>query len=171
MRTRLAALLLLASALLTLGLVAGCGGGGGTLTLEEFFQRLEQIDDDFEERSADLDAEFDALSEEEALDQAPGLLAQQLDLIREFLEDIGALEAPDEAADLLDRALSAGGDVVDRLDALLADLGDPQSLDELFAIFDDEEINAAFERFDQVCLDAEQLAADNDITVDLNCGE
>lgn len=40
-------------------------------------------------------------------------------------------------------------------------------LDEFFAFFETEQ--DAFDRFDEVCFEAEQLAADNGITVDLNC--
>jgi hypothetical protein len=43
-----------------------------------------------------------------------------------------------------------------------------ESIEEAFAGFDTEE---AASRFDQTCLDTEQLAADNGITIDLDCGE
>jgi len=150
----------------------GGGGGGGALTLEEFFAELEPLDDRFEADSNEIDARFDTLSDEEVLDQAPDLLQEQAALISEFMDGLEDLEAPDEAADLQEQMVSAGRRVVDSFEAALSEVEDAATLDELFAVFDnDEDFSAAIERFDEVCLDAEALAADNDITIDLNCEE
>jgi len=167
------ALILILSSALTIGIVAAAcdddGGGGGTVTLEEFFVALQALDDDLEEKSAELDAEGEALGEDATVDEAVAILRQQVELIEEFVNDLDALEAPPEAADLLEEAVSAGGEVVRLFGELLDEAEGTETLDEFFSAFDDAETDAAFQRFEQVCLDLEQLAADNDITVDFNC--
>ena len=152
-------------------LAAGCGddGGGDALTLEEFFQRVDELDNDFEARNAEIEAEFEELSEEEALDQGPDLLGRQAELVGDFIDGLSELDPPEEASDLLEEAVSAGRNVEDTFDGLVAELEGAQSLDDLFSFFEDPDFTAARGRFSQVCFDAEQLAADNDITIDLYC--
>jgi len=158
--------------LLAFGAVTGAcknGGGGGALTLEEYFQQLDELDDEFETRSNEIDSTIESLSDEEFLEQAPELLGEQADLVEEFLDGLEDLDAPEEAAALQDEALSAGREVVELFRGLVEDIDAAETVDDVFAVFDQEDFNAAIDRFDQVCLDAEQLAADNGITIDLNC--
>lgn len=176
MATRVAVTLLAGLLVLFGAVAAACDGDGGDgeLTLEEFFQRVQELDDQFEAGSDALDAqfdEFDQLSEEDALERTPGLLQQQADLVEEFVDGLDALEVPDEAAELQDEAVSAGRDVVTAFNDLLDDVEVAETFDALFGIFEDEAFLAAVERFEQACLDAEELAADNGITVELNCEE
>jgi hypothetical protein len=154
------------------GLSCRGGGGGDPLTLEEFFTELEALDAKFETDSNEIDAQSEGLSDEELLAQAPELFQEQADLVTEFVDGIEDLEAPDEAADLQEEAVSAGRAAVDSLEEALNESADAETLDEFFAVFEENtEFTAAVDRFDQVCLDAEALATENDITVDLNCEE
>ena len=174
MKARFLALALFGSLMLAFGAIAaGCDGNGGgdALTLEEFFQRVDELDNDFEARSAEIDAEFEELSEEEALDQGPDLLGRQAELVGDFIDGLSELDPPEEASDLLEEAVSAGRDVEEIFAGLIAESEDAQSLDDLFSFFEDPDFTAGRARFSQVCFDAEQLAADNDITIDLNCSD
>ena len=174
MKARFLALALFGSLMLAFGAIAaGCDGNGGgdALTLEEFFQRVQELDNDFEAKAADLGAQAEGLTEESSVDEAVALFRQQVGLIEEFVTNLDALEAPPEAADLVEEAVSAGNEAETALNDAIDEASDAETLDELFAVFAAPEVEAAFTRFDQVCLDAEQLAADNDITVDLNCEE
>ena len=172
MKARFLALALFGSLMLAFGAIAaGCDGNGGgdALTLEEFFQRFQELDDDFEAGNAEIEAEFEELSEEEALDQGPDLLGRQAELVGDFIDGLSELDPPEEASELLEEAVSAGRNVADTFDGLVAELEGAQSLDDLFSFFEDPDFTAARGRFSQVCFDAEQLAADNDITIDLYC--
>ena len=175
MKKRFVPMVLIAGALLAFGAIAGaCGGddnGGATLTLEEFFRQVEALDGEFEAKADELGAQAEELTEESSVDEAVALFRQQVGLIEEFVTNLDALEAPPEAADLVEEAVSAGNEAATALNDAIDKASDAETLDELFAVFAAPEVEAAFTRFDQVCLDAEQLAADNDITVDLNCGE
>lgn len=157
---------------LALGAIsAACGDGGATLTLEQFFERLQEIDDDFEARSSDLETEFANLGEEEFLQQAPPLLRRQAELLGEFVDGLSALDPPEEAADLHDEAVAAGREAEELFRQQIDEAEAADSIEALFTAFESEELTSAFDRFDQACLDAEQLAADNGITVDFSCAE
>jgi len=174
LRHRFVTVALLVVAMFALGVVASaCDGDGGDdeLTLEEFFQELQALDDELEAQFAELEEPFEALGEDSSVDEAADILQQQADLIQDFVDRLDDLNPPDEAADLLDEAVSAGRAAADAFQNAIDDARDAESLDELFGVFETGDIDAAFERFDEGCLDAEQLAADNDITVDLNCGD
>ena len=174
MKARFLALALFGSLMLTFGFVAAaCGddGGGGALTLGEFFQRVQELDDEFESRTDELDSQFNELDEGSSVDDAVDLLEQQVALVEEFIDGLADLEPPDEAADLHAEAVDAGRDVEDAFNGLLDQAQDAGSIDELFGTFESGEFDEVFARFEQVCLDAEQLAADNGITVDFDCEE
>lgn len=164
---------ILLSALLAFAAFApACGGGGGDeLTLEEYFAALQQLDDDFAEASAELDAQLEGLSEEEVLDALPGVFGEQIDNVNTFIDGLDDLDAPDEAQDLQDEAVSAGREVSDLFETLAGELENVETVEELDTLFSDEAFNTAVERFDQACVDAETLAAENDITIDLDCEE
>jgi len=171
MKMRFAGLVVAAGLVFLLAVGAGActDGGGGALTLEEFFQRVEELDADFEAGNAEIEAELGELSDEEALDQGPDLLGRLAELVGEFVDELAALDPPEEATDLLEEAVSAGRNVADTFDGLVAELEGAQSLDDLFSFFEDPDFMAARGRFSQVCSDLEQLAADNGITIELNC--
>ena len=162
--------------LLSIGMVAGgCivglggGGSGDPLTLEEFFEELVALDDKSEEDSTELESEFDALGDEPSVDEAADLFDQQIDVIQDLIDGIDGLDAPDEAQAVQEAAVDAGRDAVDAFRSAVDDGRDAETIEDLFLVFDSEELNTAFEAFDAACLDAEALAAENDITVDLNC--
>ena len=170
---RLLAIGITLTTLLGLGLFAGaCGGGGGdALTLQEFFDELVALDDKSEEDSAELEAEFDALGDEPSVDEAVDLLEQQVDIIDELVTGIDDLDAPDEAQDIQEAAVDAGRDAVDAFRSGVDEARDAETIDDVFLLFDSEELNTAFDAFDAACVDAEALAAENNIEADLNCGE
>ena len=170
MKARFVPLALIATLLLTFGaLAAACGDDA--LTVEEYFLRLEELDNSLEAESAELEAAFDVLIETSTIEEASGLLQQQTDLIEEFVDGIDGLNPPDEAVDLHEEAVSAGRELVEALREVIDATDSPASLEEFFAPFESVEFQAAENRFTQVCLDAEQLAADNGISVDFDCDE
>ena len=153
-------------------LAAACGDGGGELTLEEFFRELEAIDDEFEAEAAALEPQFQVLTADTTVAEVLPLLRAQSDLIEGFVDEIEDLKAPEEAQAIQDEAVIAGREVVETFDGLMEGAENVGTLEELITIFDeDAAFTAADDRFTQACLDAEQLAADNSITVDLNCND
>lgn len=182
---RLTPIALIAVAILSLGAVAsacgggddgGNGGGGGPeLTLEDYFQQLGEIDDTF---SAEADAIETAsggtaasLEDEEAtLNLLADDLGKQLDLVDAFISDVADLNPPAEAQEAHDEAVAAFRELAGLLENVIDEVGNAESMADLEAI-DDTELTAADERVTEACLAVEQIAADNDIDVDLDCVE
>ena len=175
MKTRYLPLTLIAALFLAFGAIAAaCGGGDGALTLEEFLQRVEELDDEQTTREGEIEAQLgdlETLEEAEALARIRDLFPQFVALLVDFVDGLAALEPPEEAADLHEEAVSAGREVVRLFSDLVGEVENAESIEDFFAAFENEEFQVAVERFDQACLDAEQLAADNGIEIDLDCDE
>ena len=153
---------------LAIGLASCKDGDGGGLTLDEYFTRLQEIDQAAEQRFDEVDGQLGEPEDVEAVkDIFPDLLA----VAEDFFTDIEALDPPEEARDAHDAAVAAGREVEDRLEALLDRTEDMQSLDEFFAATQDSALSAAEEAFSAACLDLEQIAASNNIDIDLSCEE
>jgi hypothetical protein len=165
------AAVLLLSALIALPLLAAaCGGGEGKpLTLEQFFADAERLDNELSAKSAELDDDIAFLNETNGLQQAPILVEQLTDAIDEFVEGLADLNAPDEAVAVQDEAVRAGREIVVRYRALLDEAERAGSYEEVRVIFADPDLVAAFQDLDEACAAATELAAANNIGVELEC--
>lgn len=162
-------ILMVTIALVGLVFAPGCNDDDGdSLTLEEYFQKVEEIDRSQIERSDALETRFDELGEDASVDEAADLFDEQVDLLRDFHGDLEDVEAPEEVADAHGRAVEALGDAVDTFDDLANRFRDADTLEEAFGQFDDSAF-ADFERADEACSDLVQVAADNNIEVELDC--
>ncbi len=169
MKTRLLSLALITGLLLALSAIAtACGGGGEQLTLREYLSRLDELDNELTEQSEALGAQLETLSEAEAFEQLPESLTQQVGLFEDFGDGLADLDPPAEAQDLHNETVDAVGDLVDAFRDAHEQAEGVDSIADFGEVFG-EALTAAEVRITQVCLDAEQLAADNDITVDLDC--
>lgn len=150
---------------------AACGGGSDQLTMEEFFTRVQTLDDQFSEDGDALDARFNDLTADSSVEDATDLFNDQIDLIDAFVEDLADLNAPPEAQAVQDEAVTAGREVVQAFRDALDEASDAETIDDFAVIFNSDELNTTFDRFDQACVAAETMAIDNGITVDYSCGE
>ena len=149
---------------------AACGGDrdGEALTVEQYFRRLETLKTQFEGQPEPL-ARFEGLPEADIIEQLPEIFAQHIAAFEAFNDGLADLDPPaeaeelhQEALDAFEDALTAYGEVEDKLD-------DVESFADVEQLFSQGDAAAAEARLDQVCLDAEQLAAENGIDIDLNC--
>lgn len=143
----------------------GCSDdGGGALTLEEYFAKLQALDDEFEDDSAALDSAF----ESEDLDEIKSALDAGTTSTGEFVDDVAELEPPEEVQETHDEAVAAGNELVEAIEAFNDEVQEAESLEALQEI-DFAAIGDASERFNAVCLDMEAVASENNIELDLNC--
>ncbi|MBI5289605.1 MAG: hypothetical protein HY873_11600 [Chloroflexi bacterium] len=161
----------------TIGLastVAGCKGGGGALSLDEYFEKYEQLDNEAENGTADLEREYDAaltsttLNDEVRADLQE-FYTKQVDVRREYVEGISKLDPPDEAQAPHDASVSSYEAVLTAFTGIIDDIGEAETISDLETIFGGAEITAAIEAATKACVDLQQVADDNNINVNLEC--
>ena len=141
---------------------------GNELTLEDYFQQLEELDDEFSEQG---DAAFANVPENPEPADVQAALEEFTGILGDFVADIEALEPPEEAQEAHDAAVEAGNATADAYDALAEEAGNVESVDELFTGDVGQEAQEAIDQFTTACLDLQQIADDNSIEVGLNCGD
>lgn len=146
-----------------------CGDDGGELTLQEYFDKLQEIDDENQTRSEEIDQELEALGEED-FDKARDLLKEQADEFDRFVNEIEGLEPPAEAADAHDEAVEALRALVAEFKKANDAIEDADSFEDADAAFSEVDFSQ-FDRASEACRQLEAIAADNDITTDLNCDD
>jgi hypothetical protein len=159
--------LLLGPLFVALFLVVACGDdGGGSVSLDVYFQRLEELDQTFSDNTDELDNQIE---QSEDVDEVRGWMEETVTEFETFLDGLRDLDAPEEAADAHERAVSGLEEFIPKLSEGVDSVSDVDSLVELFAPFNDLD-QTGLERAREACLDLEQIALDNDIEVDLDCG-
>ena len=182
MNTRTLRLALIASLLVIAGsFAAACGDDGGgndgdALTLEEFFQRIDVLDDEYEARTEALEAEFDEAfadveSVGEVIDAAQSFFDEGAAAIENFVEGIADIDPPAEAENLHDRVVEAGRTVVELFSNAIDEIEEISTEEEFEALFEDSAIDDAFDRFTVVCLEVQAMANDNGFDVEYNCDD
>ena len=169
---------IIAAALLLAFGAAACSGGD-ELTLEEFFQQGEAIDDDFEERFERLFDDFPDegdeafFSNEENLPMYKATLVEFPVLFAEFYDELETLNPPSEAEDAFDELLTSGREVVEAQEGALIRIEEAESFAEVERITDefDAENQAVEERYQAACQSLQEIADDNGIVANIDCAE
>lgn len=169
-------------AVLLLGaLGAGCGlsGGSGTISLDEYFQKIDEVQENNDATFATQEASMVEPSADATGEERADFLRDSVTSSAEVLRDSGAaaddIEQPDEVADAHADIVAAINDAADALDGIADSLPNTLTLAEFenpdATFFDSEELTAAFDSLATACNTLEDIAAANDITVDLACDE
>ena len=120
-------------------LVAACGGGdggggdGGELTLDEYFQQLEDIKETYDARGEALDEDASALGEDVGAFQ--DYFGDLQDVFDEALDDVRDLDPPSEAQDAHDDFVAALTAAQAELDDIGDEIADVETVSELMATF------------------------------------
>ena len=176
--------ILIMGAVLLLGLGAlgaGCGlsGGSDAISLEEYFQKIDEVQENNDATFATQEAEAGEPSADATGEELAQFLRDSVTSSAATLRASGAaaddIEPPDEVADAHADVVAAINDAADALDVIADSLPDTLTLagleDPEAPFFASEELNAAFDSLATACNTLEDIAAANDITVDLACDE
>ena len=167
--------LLIGATLLVLGTVAAACDGDEKLTWEEFIQRVQAINDDFQERSLPLyDAfpdEGEEENEENNLSAYKSALAEFPILFAEIYDELETLNPPTEAEDAFDELLTAGREAVAFQEKFRDDFQGAESFAEIKRIVDeaDAELQAIGERLLATCQSLQDIADANGVVASLGC--
>jgi hypothetical protein len=158
------------------GLTAACNDdGGGGLTLEEYFQQIDAIQNDNDAQFAELEGSANEPAEDPTEEELAQLFKDSLSssaaILTDSAEAAADIDAPDEVADEHDEIVAAINELVDAVEAV--EVPDTLTFEELAqsdsTFFSGQELNDAFDHLTTACNALEAIAADNGITVDLAC--
>lgn len=173
MHTRSLALALIATLLLAFGAFAAGCGGEDSLTLEQYFQQLEALNDTVEEQGAEFadaaNAELDAAtSEEDILAVSEDFLTNVQPIFTTFADDLNDLNPPAAVEELHNEFVDVYNEVVVYLEEALNRFGDLDSTADLEGFFEEIGSNVG-ERLDETCAALQTIADENEIDIDLDC--
>jgi hypothetical protein len=147
---------------------SACTEDGSALSLQEYFERVSELDNEQREASNDIEDELDGLGEDATVDQVADLFDEQIDVVRDFREGLDDLDPPDQAADAHDEAVESLGAALEQFESFIEDFRGADSIEDAFARLEAVEFDE-LERSNDACRDLEEIAADNDIEVDFDC--
>ena len=175
MKLRLLPLALTATLLLAFAAIAvACGEG--SLTLEEYFQQLEALTATAEEQGAEFQDAFDAqvdaaTSEEEWLAMLEDAFTKSQLIFTTFADGLTELNPPAIVEELHNEYVDASAELLASLEEVLNEL-DLDSVTDLFdGLLEESGANQAGDRFDKTCTALQDFADQNEIDVDLDCGD
>ena len=173
MKLRLLPLALIALLLLAFGAsVAACGED--SLTLEEYFQQLEALSDVSGERFVEIrdayDAELAAAApEEDVLAAYETLLANTQSIFTTFAEGLSDLNPPAVVEELHNEYADRSAELTSSTEQVLSKFGNLDSVAEVEGLLKESGANQAGDRFYETCTALQDIAAENEIDVDLDC--
>ncbi len=172
MMRRVTAPLFIPTLLLVVAIIGLACGGDGELTLEEYFGQVEALDEETEAQTEALGfPEEQEFASEEQIEAFRDFFEGSVRFLSTFKTSLQDIDPPAAVEVDHNEVLDAGGKFVNLLQGVQVRLADVESTSELEALFEekDPEIEAARDRFDQACLDLEEIAQANGIVVNLRC--
>ena len=149
------------------GAVACSDDDGDRMTMAEYIAALNVVDDETTER---IDALFAGITDENDVNQTRNAFSKLPDELERAAEAADDLNPPTEAQAKHDALVKALNEFADATQDSADAAADATSVEEYFAAVESDAYTAADEGFTAACLDMQNLAKDNGITVDLGCG-
>ena len=168
-------MLLAAVTLVGFGVFAqGCGdddgGGGSTLTLEQYFEQVDELDDERMVKSDELNREIIDLGTDASADDAADSFQGQVDLFEDLRSQLDAISPPAEVDDAHKNFIRVLGVSKGQFEEVIEEFRNADSVEAAFEALEDSEFTPV-EDISAACRELEQIAADNDIEVDLDCDD
>lgn len=154
--------------LTAVGAVACGDDGGEKLTLEEYFQQLDQIDNEGTER---IDALFANMSDDPDVNEMRDAFAGFPDAVEDAAADADDLNPPDEVKDEHTALVDSLSELADAANDSLDAAADATSIDEFQSALQSDAFESANAAVTTACLALQQIANDNSISVTLDCSE
>ena len=152
-------------------LLAACGGGEGgeELSLEEYFQGLEQTGEAHYAAIVALEEGSEGVWED--VEASRDYLASFEDILRQTLAELKELHPPAAARNGHDKGVAAFEAELAVWEEVNDRLADAESLSELDAVIEEltPQFEAAAEQSREACLDLQGIADENGIEVELTC--
>src|SRR5262245_43802021 len=143
-----------------LGTWACSDDDGNELTMEEYFQQLDEIDNNTD---AQITANFESITDEDDVDAFRDATKEIAPILDQAAEDISSIDPPDAAKEEHDALVQELEDWADAAtEAANSDEAAAATTpDELFTAFSEAGFDTAQQEFSDACSDLQQIAADN----------
>jgi hypothetical protein len=142
--------------------------GGNELSLEEYFEQLDDAENKFTD---DSDASFENVPDEPEISEVQDALREFTNVLQDFVGDLEDLNPPEQAQAAHDDAIDAAEEVIDVYENLIDEADDLETVDELFESTQGEAATEALDRLTTACLDLQDVANENELDFDLNCND
>jgi hypothetical protein len=157
-----------------LPMAVACSGGSGSVSLDEYFEELQALDDEFSAEQDELDEEYtDRLNVDEFSDEVRDDFQAYFSSTRaaaeDFVNELDELDAPEEAEDTHNEAVERFNDCLTDTENVADEIGTAASFEEIGEILDESTGSCA--NTTQSCADLQAIADEEDIEVDLTCGD
>ena len=164
-------------------ILAACGGGSATLSLEDYVSAVAASIDRADEQALVLDPIFDsALEKMESLDDVDEALAAGQDAVlnmfsatgdifREFVESMQSLRAPEELAAEHDAYVQAIEALVVLWDGFRVVASSFESLEDFWVLMEtlDESVSPLITDLEWACIRLQAAAGTNGVSADFSC--
>ena len=159
---------LIAVLLLAFGAVAAACGGGEPLTLEEYFQRLEELGNDLDQRADALEPAVEGSSDDQ-IEVFQEALNGFLPVLADFVGGIKKMNPPEELEEPHSGFVARSDDVVKAVESLVDELENVESETELNQVIAGFESSAALAPVLQACFALQRVFDERSLDVDLRC--
>ncbi len=156
-------------------LLTACGGGDGEeLSLDEYFQQLDSIEEGIKTGTGGLEEELEGVIGEDVeatrayIDGYQGIIGEGVDNMKELDPPAEAGDAHDEFVAALSGMLPLWQDLGDQLKGIET-TSEMQTL--LMGTQNEELWQTATQRFANACLDLQRIADAKGFDIDLECGQ
>jgi len=157
--------------------VIACRGDGesdGPLTLDEYFERLESLTQDWLDAREESDQEAgeryqNSDTEEEQIIILADFVEEQRGQLVEYMDNVEGLEGPAEVVEEQAELVSTGRVVVDMYENALIVYETAETFDEAAAVLESPGFEEAAQAFGDACRALVTIAVENNIEVDLGC--
>ena len=156
-------------------LLLACGGEG-TSSTGGYFERLEALDEEFDQRNDELAARFDELQQgtraaEDEVAQFVETFEDATAATRDFVDGLTRLGPPSAVEEQHNQATKAGQAYVATMTLALDSLDGAGDQSEAIAIVNEVFSSTQFERFDAACVTLQEAADENGADIDLDCAD
>ena len=165
-------LLVFSLAAVVLGMLAVACGGGGALSAEEYFNKLEAIANETQEKESSAqpsEEDSASLTPDQVKEQGIEFLDSSATINEDALQKVEDLDPPDDLQEAHDRLVAAESDMATRFRDFADEVRDvpPEGVEDFFnsQVF----VESTFADFDAACSALQDLADGKNIDVDLNC--
>lgn len=157
-------------AALALVVFAACGGDDEP-TLDAYFAEIQVMDEEYDEQTGAIEFGGDEGTDEEAIADSRASIEATVGVLRDFVDELDSVTPPSLAVEEHEESVLAGRDLVQRYVDLLGELSGAESMEEFSdRLVANDDLGPAVRRFHAACGSLVEVAVENEITVDFNCG-